>query len=85
MSEGANFRIGAIKADARSFCCFANYRPPFLFNHGKLNLLPVLSLSAICRIVRTKPRRLSSRLAAGRALESKTKAQESKPSLAVLC
>ncbi|MDP1578713.1 MAG: ISL3 family transposase [Reyranella sp.] len=45
VSEGFNSRIQAIKADARGFRRFANYRTRILFHCGKLNLLPVLPSS----------------------------------------
>ena len=46
VSEGFNSRIQAIKADARGFRRFANYRTRILFHCGKLNMLPVLPASA---------------------------------------
>lgn len=42
LSEGFNSKIQAIKADARGFRRFANYRYRILFHCGKLDLLPVL-------------------------------------------
>lgn len=45
ISEGFNSRSQAIKADARGFRRFANYRTRILFHCGKLNLLPVLPSS----------------------------------------
>jgi len=42
VSEGFNSRIQAIKADARGFRRFINYRSRILFHCGKLNMLPVL-------------------------------------------
>ena len=46
VSEGFNSRIQAIKADARGFRRFFNYRSRILFHCGKLNMLPVLPESA---------------------------------------
>jgi transposase len=46
VSEGFNSRIQAIKADARGFRRFLNYRSRILFHCGKLNMLPVLPESA---------------------------------------
>jgi transposase len=46
VSEGFNSRIQAIKADARGFRRFANYRTRILFHCGKLSMLPVLPESA---------------------------------------
>ena len=46
VSEGFNSRIQAIKADARGFRRFINYRSRILFHYGKLNMLPVLPESA---------------------------------------
>jgi transposase len=46
VSEGFNSRIQAIKADARGFRRFANYRTRILFHCGKLNLLPLLPSSS---------------------------------------
>src|ERR1019366_56847 len=46
VSEGFNSRIQAIKADARGFRRFANYRTRILFHCAKLNMLPVLPASA---------------------------------------
>ena len=46
ISEGFNSRIQAIKADARGFRRFANYRTRILFHCGKLSMLPVLPESA---------------------------------------
>jgi transposase len=43
MSEGFNSKIQAIKADARGFRRFENYRDRILFHCGKLDLLPALS------------------------------------------
>lgn len=40
VSEGFNSRIQAIKADARGFRCFENYRARILFHCGKLSLMP---------------------------------------------
>ena len=45
-SDGFNSRIQAIKADARGFRRFGNYRTRILFHCGKLNLLPELPASA---------------------------------------
>lgn len=42
ISEGFNSRIQAIKADARGFRRFANYRARILFHCGKLDLRPVV-------------------------------------------
>jgi transposase len=42
LTEGFNSRIQAIKADARGFRRFANYRVRILFFCGKLDLLPHL-------------------------------------------
>ena len=42
VSEGFNSRIQAIKADARGFRRFPNYRSRILFHCGKLSMLPVL-------------------------------------------
>ena len=43
ISEGFNSKIQAIKADARGFRRFENYRYRILFHCGKLNLLPAIS------------------------------------------
>lgn len=43
ISEGFNSKIQAIKADARGFRRFENYRYRILFHCGKLDLLPVIS------------------------------------------
>ena len=43
LTEGFNSRIQAIKADARGFRCFTNYRIRILFQCGKLNLRPALT------------------------------------------
>ena len=43
ITEGFNSRIQAIKADARGFRSFANYRIRILFHCGKLDLRPVLT------------------------------------------
>lgn len=43
LTEGFNSRIQAIKADARGFRSFANYRIRILFHCGKLDLRPVLT------------------------------------------
>jgi transposase len=40
VSEGFNSRIQAIKADARGFRRFENYRARILFHCGKLSLMP---------------------------------------------
>ena len=45
LTEGFNSRIQAIKADARGFRRFANYRARILFFCGKLDLLPHLPLA----------------------------------------
>lgn len=42
IAEGFNSRIQAIKADARGFRRFANYRSRILFHCGKLSMLPAL-------------------------------------------
>lgn len=44
ISEGFNSKIQAIKADARGFRSFVNYRARILFHCGKLSLLPDLPL-----------------------------------------
>lgn len=41
LTEGFNSRIQALKADARGFRTFANYRARILFFCGRLNLYPV--------------------------------------------
>lgn len=46
IAEGFNSRIQAIKADARGFRRFANYRSRILFHCGKLSMLPALPDSA---------------------------------------
>jgi len=46
LTEGFNSKIQAIKADARGFRRFENYRARILFHCGKLNLLPDLTLRA---------------------------------------
>jgi transposase len=43
ISEGFNSKIQAIKADARGFRRFENYRYRILFHCGKLNLQPAIS------------------------------------------
>jgi transposase len=43
MSEGFNSKIQAIKADARGFRRFENYRYRILFHCGKLDLLPAIA------------------------------------------
>ncbi len=43
ITEGFNSRIQAIKADARGFRSFANYRIRILFHCGKLDLRPALT------------------------------------------
>jgi transposase len=43
MTEGFNSKIQAIKADARGFRRFENYRYRILFHCGKLDLTPVVS------------------------------------------
>ena len=43
MTEGFNSKIQALKADARGFRSFANYRARILFFCGKLDLLPHVS------------------------------------------
>ena len=42
ISEGFNSKIQAIKADARGFRRFENYRYRILFHCGKLDLLPII-------------------------------------------
>ncbi len=42
VAEGFNSKIQAIKADARGFRNFLNYRTRVLFFCGKLDLLPFL-------------------------------------------
>lgn len=42
MTEGFNSKIQAIKADARGFRRFENYRYSILFHCGKLDLMPVI-------------------------------------------
>jgi transposase len=42
LSEGFNSKIQAIKADARGFRRFENYRYRILFHCGKLDLLPAI-------------------------------------------
>lgn len=46
LTEGFNSRIQAIKADARGFRRFANYRVRILFFCGKLDMLPHLPLAS---------------------------------------
>jgi len=41
LTEGFNSKIQAIKADARGFRNFANYRIRILFHCGKLDLTPL--------------------------------------------
>jgi transposase len=43
ISEGFNSKIQAIKADARGFRRFANYRYRILFHCGKLDLMPIVA------------------------------------------
>ncbi|MDR1281125.1 MAG: transposase, partial [Opitutaceae bacterium] len=43
ISEGFNSKIQSIKASARGFSSFANYRSRILFFCGKLDLFPVFS------------------------------------------
>ncbi len=43
MAEGFNSKIQAIKADARGFRRFENYRYRILFHCGKLDLAPAIS------------------------------------------
>jgi transposase len=43
MTEGFNSKIQAIKADARGFRRFENYRYRILFHCGKLDLMPILA------------------------------------------
>jgi transposase len=45
ISEGFNSKIQAIKADARGFRRFENYRYRILFHCGKLDLQPTVSIS----------------------------------------
>jgi transposase len=47
ITEGFNSRIQSLKAAARGFRCFANYRTRILFFCGKLDLAPNLPL-ALC-------------------------------------
>jgi len=47
LTEGFNSKIQAIKADARGFRRFENYRARILFFCGKLDLVPHFSLAAI--------------------------------------
>jgi transposase len=44
ITEGFNSRIQALKASARGFRSFANYRTRILFFCGKLDLPPILPL-----------------------------------------
>jgi len=44
LTEGFNSKIQAIRADARGFRRFANYRARILFFCGKLELLPALAI-----------------------------------------
>jgi transposase len=44
MTEGFNSKIQAIRADARGFRRFSNYRARILFFCGKLDLLPALAI-----------------------------------------
>jgi transposase len=46
LTEGFNSKVQAIKADARGFRRFVNYRARILFHCGKLDLLPNLQLRA---------------------------------------
>ena len=46
ISEGFNSRIQALKADARGFRSFTNYRTRILFHCGKLKMLPHLQPSS---------------------------------------
>ncbi len=43
MTEGFNSKIQAIKADARGFRRYENYRDRILFHCGKLDLMPVVA------------------------------------------
>ena len=43
VTEGFNSKIQAIKADARGFRRFENYRARILFFCGKLDLMPTLA------------------------------------------
>jgi transposase len=45
LTEGFNSKIQAIKADARGFRSFENYRTRILFFCGKLDLAPVFHSS----------------------------------------
>ena len=45
LTEGFNSKVQAIKADARGFRRFANYRARILFHCGKLDLSPDLRLN----------------------------------------
>jgi len=47
LTEGFNSKIQAIKADARGFRRFENYRARIFFFCGKLDLVPHFSLAAI--------------------------------------
>jgi transposase len=46
MTEGFNSKIQAIKADARGFRSFENYRTRILFFCGKLDMKPAPSTAA---------------------------------------
>lgn len=46
LTEGFNSRIQAIKADARGFRSFVNYRTRILFHCGKLDMAPLTPSSA---------------------------------------
>ena len=50
MTEGFNSKIQAIKADARGFRRFENYRARILFFCGKLDMLPTPHTPAACAI-----------------------------------
>jgi transposase len=40
VTEGLNSKIQSVKANARGFRNFANYRTAILFHCGKLNMMP---------------------------------------------
>ena len=46
LTEGFNSKIQAIKADARGFRSFPNYRIRILFHCGKLDLQPLNALQS---------------------------------------
>lgn len=51
LTEGFNSKIQAIKADARGFRRFENYRARILFFCGKLDLMPTLPSSAAAHTI----------------------------------